>query len=87
MIVVADELAYNTNNSAATAYDVAFASVPMQAHGYAKRLNKPDNTHYELEKVMFSTCPLPTVSGRLKHKTLISTPKPAAVKLITPLSA
>ncbi|MUG32285.1 LPS assembly protein LptD [Psychrobacter sanguinis] len=57
MIVVADELAYNTNNSAATAYDVAFASVPMQAHGYAKRLNKPDNTHYELEKVMFSTCP------------------------------
>lgn len=57
MIAVAEELAYNTNNSKATAYDVAFASVPMQAHGYAHRLNKPDNTHYELEKVMFSTCP------------------------------
>lgn len=57
MIVVADELAFDTNNSRATAYDVAFASVPMQAHGYAHRMNKPDDSHYELEKVMFSTCP------------------------------
>lgn len=57
MIAVAEELAYDTNSSRATAYDVAFASVPMQAHGYAHRLNKPDDTHYELEKVMFSTCP------------------------------
>lgn len=57
LIAVADELAYNSNDSRATAYDVAFASVPMQAHGYAKRLNKPDDTHYELDKVMFSTCP------------------------------
>ena len=57
MIAVAEELAYSTNDSRATAYDVAFASVPMQAHGYAKKLNKSDETHYELEKVMFSTCP------------------------------
>ncbi|PNK61410.1 LPS assembly protein LptD [Psychrobacter sp. FDAARGOS_221] len=57
LIAVADELAYNTNSSAATAHDVAFASVPMQAHGYAKLMNKPDDTHYELEQVMFSTCP------------------------------
>ena len=57
MIAVAEELAYDTKSSKATAYDVAFASVPMQAHGYAHRLNKPDDSHYELEKVMFSTCP------------------------------
>ncbi|WP_296405475.1 LPS assembly protein LptD [Psychrobacter sp.] len=57
MIAVADELAYSTKSDKATAYDVAFASVPMQAHGYAHRMNKPDDSHYELEKVMFSTCP------------------------------
>ena len=57
MIAVAEELAYDTNSSKATAYDVAFASVPMQAHGYAQRLNKPSDSRYELEKVMFSTCP------------------------------
>lgn len=57
VIAVAEELAYSTNDSRATAYDVAFASVPMQAHGYAQKLNKSDEAHYELEKVMFSTCP------------------------------
>lgn len=57
MIAVAEELAYDTKSSKATAYDVAFASVPMQAHGYAHRLNKPNDSQYELEKVMFSTCP------------------------------
>ncbi len=57
LIVVAKDMAYDTTNSRATAHDVAFASVPLQAHGYAKTLNKPDDDHYELDKVMFSTCP------------------------------
>lgn len=57
IIAVAEELAYSTNDSRATAYDVAFASVPMQAHGYAKTMNKSDDVHYGFEKVMFSTCP------------------------------
>ncbi|MGP4714537.1 MULTISPECIES: LPS-assembly protein LptD [unclassified Psychrobacter] len=57
LIGVADSLAYNTNNSQATAYGVAFASVPLQAHGYAKQLNRPNDTQYELDQVMFTTCP------------------------------
>lgn len=57
LITVADEIAYDTNSNAATATNVAFASIPMQAHGYAHKLNKPDDTHYQLDKVMFSTCP------------------------------
>ena len=36
---------------------MAFASVELQAHGYAKRLNRPNETQYELDEVMFSTCP------------------------------
>ncbi|WP_201610736.1 LPS-assembly protein LptD [Psychrobacter submarinus] len=57
LIGVADSLAYNTQNQQSTARDVAFASVPLQAHGYAKRLNRPNETQYELDEVMFSTCP------------------------------
>ena len=57
LIGVADSLAYSTENGQSTAYGVAFASVPMQAHGYAKRLNRPNETNYELDEVMFSTCP------------------------------
>ena len=56
LIGVAGELAYNSNGQA-TAHDVAFASIPMQAHGYAKRLNRPSDTLFEFDKVMFSTCP------------------------------
>ena len=57
IIGVADSLAYNTETGQSTAKDVAFASVPLQAHGYAKRLNKPSDTRYELDEVMFTTCP------------------------------
>ena len=57
LIGVADSLAYNTETGQSTANDVAFASVPLQAHGYAKRLNKPNDSQYELDEVMFSTCP------------------------------
>lgn len=57
LIGVANSMTYNTDTEQATAYDVAFASVPLQAHGYAKRLNKPNDTQYQLDKVMFSTCP------------------------------
>lgn len=57
LIGVADSLAYNTETGQSTAKDVAFASVALQAHGYAKRLNKPNDSQYELDEVMFSTCP------------------------------
>ena len=57
IIGVADSLAYNTETGQSTAKDVAFASVPLQAHGYAKRLNRPSETRYELDDVMFTTCP------------------------------
>ena len=57
LIGVADSLAYNTETGQSTANDVAFASVALQAHGYAKRLNKPNDSQYELDEVMFSTCP------------------------------
>ena len=57
LIGVADSLNYNTETGQSTANDVAFASVDLQAHGYAKRLNKPNDSEYELDEVMFSTCP------------------------------
>jgi len=57
LIGVADSLNYNTETGQSTANDVAFASVGLQAHGYAKRLNKPNDSEYELDEVMFSTCP------------------------------
>ena len=57
LIGVADSLAYNTETGQSTANDVAFASVELQAHGYAKRLNRPNDSQYELDQVMFSTCP------------------------------
>lgn len=56
LITVADELAYQTDSSKATAKDVAFASVPLQAYGYAKRLNKVDESRVEIDDVMFTTC-------------------------------
>ncbi|CAN6961130.1 LPS-assembly protein LptD [Psychrobacter okhotskensis] len=57
LIGIADSLAYNTETGQSTANDVAFASVELQAHGYAKRLNRPNDSQYELDQVMFSTCP------------------------------
>lgn len=57
LIGVADSLAYNTETGQSTANEVAFASVELQAHGYAKRLNRPNDSQYELDEVMFSTCP------------------------------
>lgn len=56
LITVADELAYQTDSTKATAKDVAFASVPLQAYGYAKRLNKVDESRVEIDDVMFTTC-------------------------------
>jgi len=57
LIGVADSLNYNTETGQSTANDVAFASIDLQAHGYAKHLNKPSDSEYELDQVMFSTCP------------------------------
>ncbi|MBR5494341.1 MAG: LPS-assembly protein LptD, partial [Psychrobacter sp.] len=52
LIGVADSLNYNTETGQSTASDVAFASVELQAHGYAKRLNRPNETQYELDEVL-----------------------------------
>lgn len=56
IITVADEVAYQTDSSKATARDVAFASVSLQAHGYAKQLNKISESQYQIDEVMFTTC-------------------------------
>lgn len=57
LIGVADNLNYNTETGQSTATNVSFASVELQAHGYAKRLNRPNESQYELDEVMYSTCP------------------------------
>lgn len=56
LVTVANEIAYQTDSSKAVVKDVAFASVPLQAHGYAKQLNKVDESSYEIDDVMFTTC-------------------------------
>ncbi len=56
LIGIAEHLAYKSDGQA-TAQNVAFASIPMQAHGYAKQLNHPEENLYQLDKVIFSTCP------------------------------
>ncbi len=70
LIGVADSLAYNTQNRQSTAKEVAFASVPLQAHGYAKQLNKPNDTQYELDEVMFTTCPPTDRKWQLEAKNI-----------------
>lgn len=57
IIGVADELAYSTDGSSAHARDVAFASTTINAHGYAGSLEKLSNSQYQMNEVMFSTCP------------------------------
>lgn len=56
LIGVADKLTYTENNTA-VANDIAFASTTMNAHGHAKQLTKNNDTHYQMQEVMFSTCP------------------------------
>nr|WP_227677154.1 LPS assembly protein LptD [Psychrobacter urativorans] len=70
LIGVADSLAYNTESGQSTAYGVAFASVPLQAHGYAERLNRPNDSQYELDNVMFSTCPPTDRKWQLEAKSI-----------------
>ncbi|WP_434354277.1 LPS assembly protein LptD [Psychrobacter sp. HD31] len=56
LIGVAEQLTYDPNNKVANAKEVAFASVPMQAHGYAQQMNKTSDNQYNLQNVIFSTC-------------------------------
>ncbi|WP_201557878.1 LPS-assembly protein LptD [Psychrobacter sp. 72-O-c] len=70
LIGVADSLAYSTETGQTTANDVAFASVPLQAHGYAKRLNRPNESQYELDEVMFTTCPPTDRKWQLEAKSI-----------------
>ena len=70
LIGVADNLTYNTETGQSTASDVAFASVPLQAHGYAKQLNRPTDSQYELDNVMFTTCPPTDRKWQLEAKSI-----------------
>lgn len=56
LIGVAENLNYDPNSKQANAQDVAFASVPMQAYGYAQQMHKASDTEFNLQKVMFTTC-------------------------------
>lgn len=57
IVGVADNIKYSTQDKTAEANHVAFASVPMQAHGYAEKLKKLTPSEYKLQNVTFSTCP------------------------------
>lgn len=57
IIGVADNLYYADNGNTAIAHDVAFASTTMNAHGHAQTLRKTGDEQYQLQQVMFSTCP------------------------------
>lgn len=57
LIGMADSLDYQANNNKIAAQDVAFASLDMQAHGHAQRMEKLDAGQYQLDKVMLSMCP------------------------------
>ncbi len=56
VVGVADKVTYHTDKATAEVADIAFASVPMQAHGYAKRMTKQTESQYKLQDVTFSTC-------------------------------
>lgn len=57
IIGIAENLQYSTDGQTAHAQDVAFASTTINAHGYAGQLQKVSDTQYQLENVMFTTCP------------------------------
>lgn len=57
LIGMAQKLDYNLNTGQATAYDVAFASNNLHAHGYAKGLNATNPNQTILTKTSFSACP------------------------------
>ena len=57
IIGVAENLAYSTDGKTARAQDVAFASTAINAHGYAGQMQKVSDSQYQLEDVMFTTCP------------------------------
>lgn len=56
IIGVAQKLEY-TDPQTATAQDVAFASTTIKAHGHAKQMTQKGNHHYQMNEVMFTTCP------------------------------
>lgn len=57
IIGVAENLVYRTDGQTATAQDVAFASTTINAHGYASQMDKISSSEYQLQNVMFTTCP------------------------------
>ncbi|WII95840.1 LPS assembly protein LptD [Moraxella haemolytica] len=57
IIGVANKLQYNAKDKTAKAQDVAFASTTIGAHGHAKELKKINDANYQMDEVMFTTCP------------------------------
>lgn len=57
IIGVAQQLNYQNDGTQAHADDVAFASTTIGAHGHARHMQKLDNHHYQMQQVMFSSCP------------------------------
>ncbi len=55
IVGVADSIEYGENINA-KADGVAFASIPMQAHGFASRMTQNNDSEYNLQDVMFTTC-------------------------------
>ncbi len=55
IVGVADSIEYGEKINA-KADGVAFASIPMQAHGYASRMTQNSDSEYSLQDVMFTTC-------------------------------
>lgn len=66
LITIAEEVQYNSQSQLAHANDVAFASIPLQAHGHAKTLRKTGNDRLHLTDVMFTTCPPTNPKWRLQ---------------------
>lgn len=70
LITVADRLTFNPDSRTATAQAVAFANVPLQAHGYAGKLSKTDDNQYALDDVMLTTCPPDDVQWQINAKNI-----------------
>lgn len=57
MMGVAQSIEYGSNDGTAVASDVAFASTAINAHGHAGSMQKINDSQYQLDQVMFTTCP------------------------------
>lgn len=81
LITVADKLTFNPDSKVATAQAVAFANVPLQAHGYAGKLSKYNDNQYQLDNVMLTTCPPDDIKWQVNAKKIVMDPETGRGKL------